>query len=32
MSDLIFSEEKGLTDHFSGNYASVKFTVRLALP
>jgi len=26
MSDLIFSEEKGLTGHFSGNNAFVKFT------
>ena len=26
MTDLIFSEEKGLTGHFSGNNAFVKFT------
>jgi conjugal transfer pilus assembly protein TraK len=26
MSDLIFSEEKGLTGHFSGNNAFIKFT------
>jgi hypothetical protein len=26
MTDLIFSEEKGLTGHFSGNNAFIKFT------
>ena len=30
MTDLIFSEEKGLTGHFSGNNAFIKFTAEEA--